>query len=151
MIDPHQSQHGTPLGQVEGAGYLSPGRRRGDLKARPALAYAIALSVKLGEGAGQGSAGDAGEAARQQVMADVEHRATVDQPLAVDLVERRKGFQTHPAAQLAAGKLVAMGQHPGLGGALLFANPLVKVGVDGGIVGEVRRGGATNQPRRSAR
>ena len=72
-------------------------------------------------------------------MADVEHRATVDQPLAADFVERRKGFQTHPAAQLAAGKLVAMSQHPGLGGALLLANPLVKVGVDGGIVGEARR------------
>ena len=32
-----------------------------------------------------------------------------------------------------------MGQHPGLGDALLLADPLVKVGVDGGIVGEARR------------
>ncbi len=139
VIDPHQPQHRAPLCQIEGAGDGAARRRGGDLETRSTLAYAIALLIELGEGAGQRRAGDIGKAARQQVVADMQHRATVDQPLAADLVERREGFQPHPAAQFAAGKLAAVGQHPGFGGALLLADPLVKVGVDGGIVGETRR------------
>ncbi len=73
------------------------------------------------------------------MVADVEHRAAIDQPLAADLVKRRKRIQPHPAAEFAAGELAAVGQHPGFGGALLLADPLVKVGMDGGIVGETRR------------
>ena len=69
----------------------------------------------------------------------MEHGAAVDQSLATDFIERGEGRQPHPAAQFAAGKLAAMGQHPGFGGALLLAYPLVKVGVDGGVVGEAGR------------
>ncbi|MNH20530.1 hypothetical protein D3C79_803060 [compost metagenome] len=70
------------------------------------------------------------------MVADVQHGASVDQPQPADLVERGEGGQPHPVAQLAAGQGASVGQHPGLGHPLLLADPLVEVGVDGGIVGE---------------
>ena len=44
-----------PWARLRARGYLSPCRRRGDLEARPALAYAIALSVELGEELARGA------------------------------------------------------------------------------------------------
>ncbi|MNN49359.1 hypothetical protein D3C81_1638790 [compost metagenome] len=73
------------------------------------------------------------------MVADVQHGAAVDQSLAADFIEWGEGHQPHPAAKLAAGKLAAVSQHPGFGGALLLADPLMKVGVDGGVIGEARR------------
>ncbi|MNC09380.1 hypothetical protein D3C75_570030 [compost metagenome] len=73
------------------------------------------------------------------MVADVQHGAAVDQSLAADLIERGEGHQPHPAAEFAAGKLAAVSQHPGFGHALLLTDPLMKVGVDGGIVGEAGR------------
>ncbi len=69
----------------------------------------------------------------------MQHGAPVDKAQAADFIERGERLQPHPAAELAAGQLAAVGQHPGLGGALLLADPLVKVGVDGGVVGEAGR------------
>ena len=73
------------------------------------------------------------------MVADVEHRAAIDQALAANFIQRREGVQPHPAAQFAAGQFATVGQHPGFGGTLLLADPLMKVGMDGGIVGEAGR------------
>ncbi|ATD37544.1 hypothetical protein BHG40_05970 [Aeromonas salmonicida subsp. masoucida] len=73
------------------------------------------------------------------MVADVEHGTIVDQAQAADLVKRREGIQPHPVTQLAAGQGAAVGQHPGLGDTLLLADPLVEMGMDGGIIGESGR------------
>ncbi len=90
IIDPHQPQHGAPLRQIEGTGDGAARRRGDDLEAGPTLAYAIALQIELGERARQRRAGDIGKAAGQQMVADVEHRAAIDETQAADLIQRVK-------------------------------------------------------------